>query len=46
MMLPPDHPRRTALNDEVHARPPERLRTPCRLSCVPLLPSPGQRDEE
>ena len=26
--LPPDHPLRQALNDEVHARPPERVPTP------------------
>lgn len=46
MMLPPDHPRRIALNDEVHARPPEPLRAPCRLSYLALLSSPGQRDDE
>jgi uncharacterized membrane-anchored protein len=46
MMLPPDHPRRIVLNDEVHARPPEPLATPCRLSYVALLSSPDQRDDE
>lgn len=29
--LPPDHPQRVQLNDEVHARPPEALRAPVRL---------------
>lgn len=45
-MLPPDDPRRISLNDEVHARPPEPLRTPCRVSCVALLPPPRQHGEE
>jgi hypothetical protein len=30
--LPEDHPQRRALNDEVHARPPEFLLAPVRLS--------------
>ena len=30
--LPADHPQRRALNDEVHARPPESLIAPVRLS--------------
>jgi uncharacterized membrane-anchored protein len=46
MLLPPDHPRRIALNDEVHARPPEPLDAPCRLSYVALLSPPERRDEE
>lgn len=45
-MLPPDDPRRISLNDEVHARPPEPLHTPCRLSCLALLSPPKQRGEE
>ena len=37
MALPPNHPMRVRLNDEVHARPPEPLRAPCRLSYLALL---------
>ncbi|MDP3161512.1 MAG: hypothetical protein Q8N31_15955 [Reyranella sp.] len=39
MMLPPDHPRQIALNDEVHARPlePRRRHAACLTS-----PSLGQ----
>jgi uncharacterized membrane-anchored protein len=36
--LPPSHPLRAELNDEVHARPPEALVPPCRISHVALLP--------
>jgi uncharacterized membrane-anchored protein len=35
--LPPDHPQRRALNDEVHARPPERIVPPMRLSYIVLV---------
>lgn len=45
-MLPPDDSRRISLNDEVHARPPEALRTPCRISCLALLPPPQKLGEE
>jgi uncharacterized membrane-anchored protein len=45
-MLPPDHPRRIALNDEVHARPPQPLHAPCRLSYLALLSPPERRDDE
>ena len=37
MKLPPNHPQRVRLNDEVHARPPEPLEPPCRLSYLALL---------
>lgn len=37
-MSPADHDLRRALNDEVHARPPEQLRTPVRLSYLALVP--------
>ena len=37
MILPPDHPRRIELNDEVHARPPERLVAPARVSYLALI---------
>ncbi len=33
-LLPPDHPDRATLAAEVHARPPEPLRAPCRASYV------------
>jgi uncharacterized membrane-anchored protein len=45
-MLPPDDPRRISLNDEVHARPPEPLQTPCRVSCLALLAPLHRRGEE
>lgn len=46
MMLPANHPRRIALNDEVHARPPQPLRAPCRLSYLALLSPAECRHEE
>lgn len=36
-MLPANHPQRVLLNDEVHARPPEPLTAPVRLSYLALL---------
>ena len=36
MTLPRDHPQRLSLNDEVHARPPEALEAPLRLSFFAL----------
>lgn len=44
--LPPNHPHRLALADEVHARPPEALETPSRATCVAVLVAPDQRDAE
>jgi len=44
--LPPDHPERLVLADEVHARPPESLSTPVRATYVALLLSPDERDLE
>lgn len=44
MTLPPDHPLRVALNDEVHARPPEALVPPLRVSYLALLNDPSSRD--
>lgn len=46
MFLPPDHPLRRELNDEVHARPPEALRAPLRISYVALLSDPANREAE
>lgn len=36
-MLPPEHPRRRVLNDEVHARPSEPITAPARLSYLVLF---------
>ncbi len=41
--LPADHPLRRRLNDEVHARPPERIVAPKRVSFVALLADEEQR---
>ena len=41
--LPADHPLRLRLNDEVHARPPERIATPARVAFVALLADEAQR---
>ncbi|MDE2147609.1 MAG: DUF3422 domain-containing protein [Burkholderiales bacterium] len=45
-MLPPDHPLRLALADEVHARPPEPLQTPSRASYLAVLIEPADRERE
>jgi len=44
--LPKNYPLRQALNDEVHARPPEPLKPPMRISFLALLTEwpPGNRD--
>jgi uncharacterized membrane-anchored protein len=42
--IPQNHPRRIELNDEVHARPPEALVVPTRLSYLALLCNAAQRD--
>ena len=44
MILPPSHPQRLELNDEVHARPPEALAAPLRLTYLALLADPARRD--
>lgn len=44
-VLPPDHPQRRALNAEAHARPPEPLRAPERLSYLVLLCEPAEREQ-
>lgn len=46
MSLPPDHPDRLALNDEVHARPPDPLLAPSRLSYLAMLSDWTQADVE
>ncbi len=44
--LPPDHPERLVLADEVHARPPEPLETPSRATYLALLVDPADRERE
>ena len=46
MRLPPDHPQRIELNDEVHARPPEALVAPLRLSFLAIWCDTGLREKE
>lgn len=46
MQLLSNHPQRLELNDEVHARPPEALVAPLRLSFLALYADPGRRDAE
>ena len=46
MSLPRDHPQRIELNDEVHARPPEALVAPARLSYLALLSSASGSDAD
>jgi uncharacterized membrane-anchored protein len=43
---PPDHPQRKALADEVHARPPELLPTPVRVTYVAVLIDSDAREQE
>jgi uncharacterized membrane-anchored protein len=43
--LPEDHPERRALNDEVHARPPDNLEAPVRLSYLVLVGSGSRADD-
>jgi uncharacterized membrane-anchored protein len=45
-LLPPDHLDRMVLAEELHARPPETLETPSRVSYVALLVDPAARDHE
>ncbi|MBK1660630.1 DUF3422 family protein [Paracraurococcus ruber] len=44
MILPPSFPQRLELNDEVHARPPEAMAAPMRISYLALLHDPVRRD--
>ncbi len=45
-MLLPDHPLRLELNDEVHARPPDALVTPLRLTYLALVSPWSNRERE
>jgi len=44
LRLPHDHPQRVELNDEVHARPPEHLTGPVRISYLAMLTEGVARD--
>jgi uncharacterized membrane-anchored protein len=46
LQLPPNHPERFVLADEVHARPPVPLETPSRASYVALLVDADERPRE
>ncbi|MEP7297896.1 MAG: DUF3422 domain-containing protein [Burkholderiales bacterium] len=45
-LLPPDHPERYALADEVHARPPEPLESPSRATYLAVLIDAEDREHE
>jgi len=45
-LLPPDHPERQALADEVHARPPEPVSAPLRATHVAVLVDADLREQE
>ncbi len=45
MILPPNHPLRQKLNDEVHARPPEELHAPCSISYLALFTDEAARQQ-
>jgi uncharacterized membrane-anchored protein len=45
-ILPPDHPERFRLAEEVHARPPEPMDTPSRVAYVAVLIDADDRDRE
>jgi uncharacterized membrane-anchored protein len=45
-LLPLDHHDRLVLAEEVHARPPEALETPSRVSYVAVLIDPASREHE
>jgi len=46
MPLPSDHPLRIELNDEAHARPPEALAAPLRITFLALFSDATQREQE
>jgi uncharacterized membrane-anchored protein len=46
MTLPLDHAQRFELNDEVHARPPEALAPPVRMSYLALYSNLSMREQE
>jgi uncharacterized membrane-anchored protein len=44
--LPANYPQRVELNDEAHARPPEQLTAPVRISYLAMLSESANRDAE
>lgn len=46
MILPVDHPQRLQLNDEAHARSPEALEAPVRISYLALYPNRPDHAED
>jgi uncharacterized membrane-anchored protein len=46
LLLPASHPLRDELHDEVHARPPLPLGSPCRVTCIALLCNGEDRARE
>ncbi len=46
MSFPPIHPLRVELNDEAHARPPETLKAPVRISYLALFSNAALRDRQ
>jgi uncharacterized membrane-anchored protein len=44
--LPPSHPQRRELNNEVHARPPESLVAPCDITLISMLSNASARDSD
>jgi len=46
LSLPPDHPLRAELAEEVHARPPDAFRSPFRVSYLALLSDSADRRAE
>lgn len=46
MRLPPDHPLRIELHEEAHARPPETLSAPLRLSFLGIYSDASNRERE
>jgi uncharacterized membrane-anchored protein len=46
VILPPDHPQRRELNDEVHARPPQALTAPMAISFLALTTEPDGRQRQ
>ncbi len=46
MPMPPDHPQRFVLNDEVHARPPMAIQSPMRVSYLAFFSDWPLRDQD
>jgi uncharacterized membrane-anchored protein len=46
MLIPENHPQRVELNDEAHARPPELLTAPVRISYLAMFSDAANRDAE